>query len=251
MVAEKRSISDWYAESLRFTAFSSQDNGDLPLSQWWAGVTGGQPDEVVNKPKEREAVVAGRVGDATLILQHLPLRIDLRLEPAPKEAMEMIPLPNIGVLEKVSTEFAKNSANLIHQVGFPPINRMAYGAVALLPVESREKGYEQLEPYLPAVTIDPKNSSEFLYRINRLRESALGIPNLFLNRLNKWSVVTFKIFAGAPASVTMLPGRYFCRLELDINTAAEFPGELPKERLDDVLNELRTTADEIILNGDV
>jgi hypothetical protein len=141
---------------------------------------------------------------------------------------------------------------LIHQGSFPRIRRMAVGAVLLLPVGGRKEGYEQLQPYLSSVTIDPVNSSDFVYRVNRKRASQLGISGLSINRLGQWNTVVTKLLGPltVPPDAT-LPENHFCRIELDINTAPEYPDVLPEERLGDILSELVAAAKEIILQGDV
>ena len=137
----------------------------------------------------------------------------------------------------------------------PEIQRVAFGAVLLSPVDSKVSGYRQLAAYLPSVTIDPEHSTDLLYQINRPRESATGIPDLKINRLSKWSVAQIST-AGLVLEPTRIlyhdvPQAYLaCRLELDINTAAERREPLPRETVSNVWQELLNLGMEIVIDGD-
>jgi len=59
------------------------------------------------------------------------------------------------------------------------------------------------------------------------------------------------ITGGQPTMVTPGEQANVCRLEFDINTAAEFPGELVGDQLRETLNELVQFGVEIIEKGDI
>ena len=132
---------------------------------------------------------------------------------------------------------------------------MAFGVVLLSPMDSRVLGYRQLAAYLPAVNIDPDHSTDFFYQINRARDSATGITNLRINRLSKWSVAQIST-AGLVLEPTRIlyhdvpQGYLACRLELDINTAAERREPLPRETVSNVWQELLNLGREIVIDGD-
>src|SRR5436190_1193852 len=75
-----------------------------------------------------------------------------------------------------------------------PITRLAFGAVLAQPTEDRHSGYVQIAKYLPSIRLDVDGSSDFLFQINRPRPSRVGIENLLINRLARWSVLIFKTF---------------------------------------------------------
>ena len=70
----------------------------------------------------------------------------------------------------------------------PSLRRLAFGAVLLHPAENRVEGYRKIQPYLQHVTMQPEESSDFLYQINRPREAEVAISGLQINRVSKWSV---------------------------------------------------------------
>jgi hypothetical protein len=101
----------------------------------------------------------------------------------------------------------------------PPLRRLAFGAILALPVDDRKSGYELIGNYLANVKLDPIGSSDFLYQINRLRNSQL-ISDLEINRLSKWSVVKrglARVDLLPEARVSLFPSSdtFSCRLELD------------------------------------
>lgn len=142
----------------------------------------------------------------------------------------------------------------------PGVNRLAVGAILLQPVENRQAGYRKLGAYLHSLKLDSE-SSDFLYQINRPRESLTGITDLRINRLCKWSVA---LLGEVSVSLSFLPkdlkpvkgsiegqGHYACRLELDVNTSQEHEQEFSRDRLHVIFNELVDQAQEISEKGDV
>ena len=131
----------------------------------------------------------------------------------------------------------------------------AFGAVLLRPVENRQAGYQQIAAYLPHVQLDPEGASDFLYQINRPRNSNSGIPDLRINRLSKWSIAASmeSTFSFGSTSAAHFPGpRHFaCRLELDINTVPDFRDELAREQLPQIFQELVDLGKEIAKAGDI
>jgi hypothetical protein len=138
----------------------------------------------------------------------------------------------------------------------PSLDRLAFGAAALIPVQSRLEGYLLLAAYLPAVKLDAEGSSDFMYRINRPRMSKLNIENLRINRLSTWAVIKmqyqqFRLASHAQQVKTIQGETLFAdRVELDINTSPEFGGQLPKQRYPEIFNELQDLGSEILQEGD-
>ena len=136
----------------------------------------------------------------------------------------------------------------------PELQRLAFGAVLLQPVEDRISGYSLLDAYLPTVNLDGEGSQGFLYQINRPRRGA--IEDQPINRLCKWSVQT-RTIAGMMIEgqgIQPLPSgahtSMSCRLELDINTNGDFTGKFSGEKALEVLRILRDFAIEIATEGD-
>jgi hypothetical protein len=147
-------------------------------------------------------------------------------------------------------------------VDCPPLQRLAFGAVLYLPVEDKMKGYSQLSAYL-GLELDPENSGDFLYQINRRRRSGCGVPNLEINRLSKWTWLQLGLRASDGEQPWLEIRPSVCLLELDINTALDFReplsgksyvpfrGPLPRESYVPLFDELVSFAEEIAVKGDV
>jgi hypothetical protein len=110
-------------------------------------------------------------------------------------------------------------------------------------------GYRELGQFIDGVPNTP-DATDFHYQVNRPRESRIGLSGLNVNRLSKWSVGAYMVVAlGAGAHPTQSPVQPHLRLELDINTSADFLGVIPPESLELVIDDLFTGASEISEQG--
>lgn len=245
--AELLPISSWHPQLLRFTAFPKApiDNAELG---WWKNTVGSPPENVSSNARIELRQEEGETKLGHLVLAILPMRIDWLL---PEE------------LEKPETLTPDESLNEFHAYVerwlemAPIMQRLAFGAVIEVPMQNRPSGYRQLSPYLPFVQIDADASSDFLYQINRPRDSTSGIQGLRINRLSKWSV-SVKVSSVAPViagqqELRIVPTRekYACRLELDINSVPQSEIEFSKEAAATVVRELLVLGLEIASKGDV
>jgi hypothetical protein len=141
----------------------------------------------------------------------------------------------------------------------PSIQRLALGAVLLLPAANRQEGYEILGRLLPALEVDPENSTDLSYSINRPRLSKAVGPSLRINRLSRWSVVQlvgFRLQVPTNAGdiskpLTQDSELTAARLELDINTSADHRESFLPGLLVPILDELTEMAIEVAGKGDV
>ncbi len=122
-------------------------------------------------------------------------------------------------------------------------------------VPDRPTGYRLLAQYLNNVKIDPDNSSDFHYQINRRRVSK-NIAGLLINRLSKWSVTITKFsqFALGPVIQEFVISNHdhiSANLELDINTVPEHQTLIFREQMPTIFMELIELASEIAEQGDV
>ena len=159
--------------------------------------------------------------------------------------------PAIGMLTESVDLFLKSMLKWLETA--PPIQRLAFGAVLIKPVNSSKEGYEQVSSYLP-FDLD-EHSSDFLYQINRPRKSAcVETFDLSINRLSKWSVSLLASFAFDPSKQEQYitrPPRFSIRLELDVNTTPDFSEEVSSENLPHVFRELVELGKEIASEGDI
>jgi hypothetical protein len=253
---EKRAVSPrLQTESLRLTAFLSPSER-VREPTWWSDLTGSQPETRVSRPASGEFQDIGPFENRRLVLSLVPGRVDWILTlPAPTPDDNPNEVKSIGLFPGILDVFLPPMQRWLPES--PAIVRLAFGAILLEPVPGRQSGYRRLSEYLQTVRIDPDGSEDFFYQINRPRRSSL-IENLSINRLSKWSVVSYQrlgLQVGLPSlqavqSFSSEPA-YACRIELDISTPAAFQGELPRRYLVELYRELVNLGIEITLDGDV
>lgn len=245
-------VSTWQTQVIRLTGYLA-DTLDISQLQWWQMVTGDIAEESITK-KGGVRIDEGRYEAGRLRLQIDPLRVDWRLTAA-VDPGEMFAegLPTLGSFPDVLAHFSKLMTKWIPSC--PAIKRLAFGAVLLHPCENREASYQLLDAYLPDVRVSSQ-SFDFTYKVNRKRPSNV-VEGLKINRLNSWSALHWMMsvsLSQAQGATTRdlrpLEGDA-CQLELDINTDAEFQGELPMNRIVETWQELLQLGTEIAEQGDV
>ena len=161
----------------------------------------------------------------------------------------------VGAVTAVLPRFVKAMQDWLREMPDLQPTRIAVGAVLLEEVTGHDEGYERICAYLP-FDFRSKGASDFTYRINRPRGTTLDIPELRINRLSTWSVAVVQNIAvtlssqSGPESRHIARGPYACRLELDVNTAPDYAGKLPKEQLPEIVQELSDLCLEIAREGD-
>ena len=252
---QRASLHEWQVEHLRLTAFPDSTM-KIPVINWWEKLTGQQPESRTFRPKSDELLEEGAFETGVLALHIQPFRIDWRLTRANPKGIPDEEIPMIGEFPMVLESFLNLMQKWLQDES-PQLGRLAFGAVLFLPVENHQAGYERLSAYLPNIKLDSEASSDFLYQINRPRNSNIDIPGLRVNRLSKWSIFSFvrtlmeSNIRTSRSEQLSHPGAFACRLELDINTTADFNNMLPREKLLTIFKELIEFGKEIIERGDV
>jgi hypothetical protein len=243
------------AETLRASAFLAP-NENFDISKWWENTIGEPPEVDNSRPRDGVRQLESQRGNGRLLLASNPGRVDLLLKAADSDDADAPRIPTIGRFEDSADDLRNLAYKLISIL--PPVKRLAFGAVLIQTTDSQESGYKILSGYLKTVQIDPVGSSDFMYQINRPRESTVIANDLRINRLSKWSVLRFrKLRIGVPVDCVSLQDvqldkeEFGCRLELDINTKPDFKGDIPAEQLGPLFDELMRLGREISLNGDV
>jgi hypothetical protein len=245
-------LDAWAVEMVRLTTFHQP--GKIGSTEgWWKHLTGQDPNDSVGKPKTGERFESGEWEGGLLILHSQPRdgRLDWIATGSPDDPDL---LSRTRVTDRVPRFLSLMNRWLADSL-YPETNRMAFGGVALLSVPDGVVGYQRVSDYLP-FDVDKTTSSDFLYQINRRRESKI-LPEIQINRLMKWSVafavrqaITFDkdslTTVGVPG-----PPESACRLELDINTVPRPDYTLPRDRLPALFAELVELGQEIILEGDI
>ncbi|MGO9597441.1 MAG: hypothetical protein ACLP7Q_05410 [Isosphaeraceae bacterium] len=245
---QRRSLQEWQAYQLRATMFTIPKASPVDPSGWWQQVTEEERDRVEDKPKIAQHVEEGRCFGGVLSLTTVANRIDWTLSPSIDVEKGLQELPSVGSYISVRDDFLAAISRWLPSA--PPVQRLAFGALLMLPVSSKDESYRLLGAYLP-FSPDPMTSSDLRYQINRPRESRV-LTDLKVNRLQAWASARFRIQAGISGNVgeMVLQEQYAVSLESDINTEAAFMGVLPAERLSDLLSELSDYATELAAEGD-
>jgi hypothetical protein len=241
--------TDWKAQSLRLTAFLSP-SAQVGEQDWWKVLTGELPDSTISQPKigvqKQEGKFKSEKIEGQLVLSVQISRIDWQLTPLD---MPESGFPTIGLFSDAMDSFSELMQRWLEIA--PPIQRLALGAVLRQNTINAQEGYENLSKYL-TFRLD-KDSSEFLYRINRPRKSQ-NIADLLINRLSTWSVdllAGFVLSPNEPIRYSLKPAEFALSLELDINTSADFSGELTPDKSPEILQELVNLSQEIAEEGDI
>ncbi len=246
---------EWNVLVARLTVFpeSLTDNSH---ADWWKVVTGSEPENEQRRPREGIAEYTGtaRIGDSRDVSLILGTRLDrtdwviraLDRVDATTGAPELL-----GAVSTVLPEFTSLLTPWLTTKS-PPALRVALGVQLTAIVDTPERGYELLLPYLP-LKVEPTGISDLLFRINRPRRSKSLEDDTMINRLSTWSVGKFSTFV-VPISGggTPRPGSsvFGCRLELDISTEQGRTTPLPTAEISGLLNELATLSLEIAEEGD-
>jgi len=238
----------WQAESLRLTGLLPNTEPDTMAL--WKGVVGEDPDAFSTR-RGFEQKAEGPIEDKLLTLAVRPQRIDWSLSPIVQEELPSS-FPSLGPFQGGLESIRTVAERWTSLEMCPSFQRIAMGAVLLFPVTDRVAGYRVVQDLLPAVRLEPENSFDFSYQINRPRPVDLWGQTIRVNRLSKWSVAKFqvsRILLGSPRTVSGEP-QFACRLELDISTDQDFQGELTRQQMRTLFNQFAEFAIEISKQGD-
>ncbi|MEK7441515.1 MAG: hypothetical protein AAB571_06685 [Chloroflexota bacterium] len=238
----KAVISEWQVINLRLTTFYDDT---MPLqfkqNEWFREVAGEDAETTITRRDLFQQ--EGNFGEGRLILgmpaMTIPQRVDwFYVSPTglgnPFDNLENA----ISKFVPIMNKWLESSFDTM---------RIGLGSVSLLPAKDKESAYKQLASYLLAVKLEP-DSSDFLYHINHPRRSKTPVEGLDINRLSKWMVSLSSEIGLSTASVRK---NFSCLLETDMNTSAQYQGNLPKNHYAAILNELVTLTQEIVEKGDV
>jgi hypothetical protein len=236
-------LKEWQTGSLRVTAFHV---GALDLNsvRWWEDLTR-QPSESRNvRAGLGQLVEVGAIESRVLQLQIQPGRIDWLL--LPKDENERF--PTLGDYEKSLSYFSELVFKWLAEA--PSLNRLAFGALLLIPTADQSRSNERLAQILQDVTINWEGIQDFVIQVNRPQACA-ALPDAGpINRVVKWqSLVRRKIVATLlpTVQVPVATEETAVSLELDMSTVASTDATkaLPSERLKSLLGELMDHATDI------
>lgn len=249
----------WKAETLRFTVFPVGSAEPLDAKLLWSLAENGPAEQIVEQPALGFTTAMGKttIGSqqAALIMQMFPDRIHWIVGADASKGTDSHGMLVVGEFAAYRDIFTRMVLALLKNPSFPPIKRMAFGAVLLSPVKTREEGYVFLDHFLPAVEMDPQNSFEFFYQINRPRKHESS--DIFrINRISKWSVgslqnLTLSLGSGNTSIATKETGVFALRLEMDISTDSSSDARLSQDLMIELFPVLENFGAEISEKGDI
>ena len=219
-------------------------------------MVGSQPnDEHINRQngmREQRGMLNGN--HLTMVSQ--TKRIDWTLDPARQGSLEPTVPPELPAIGPVSCDTLEPFATIVRKwlIQCPPVNRLAFGAILVMPVANAQKGCEELQKHLHYIQMNPQNTTDFIYQINRPKESAID-SGVRINRLCRWSVSQIGT-VGVEVDLTTLnasaamEGQYVCKLDLDINTAV-LNNVVSGDNAYEIFQELVAHGQEIAAKGDI
>jgi hypothetical protein len=239
-----KDIDAWEVDLLRLTIFTTAPLSAEMLS-WWTSVTGVQPEATSSRATVGIHTVEGGYKHARLVLNIGPGRIDWMLVPPAPSAEN--PTPVIGGYADTARLFSELLKPWIRDTP-TSLFRIAYGAVLRLPAADKASAYKVLGQLIPSLKVDPDNSSDLMYQINRARQSKV-IDGLRINRLSKWLAIHFGVIE-AVSRVKGSGSEHFCRVELDVNTDLEYKPDIRAKAIE-LVDELHNLGAEILTCGDI
>src|SRR5579883_498244 len=150
----------------------------------WRDLTGTEPDIEEARPREGFRRHAGAFNDGILEVQMTPQRLDITLTPKADGAEQRT---EIGDYKDAKRAFDGVVVPWLDR-SRPPTFRIAHYVIALLPAADRIEAYRLLDDLIPSVDVQPEETSDFFYAINRPAKSRV-VPNLKINRITRWSAM--------------------------------------------------------------
>ena len=130
---------EWDATSLRFTGFLAPD-AKIQESDWWKAVVGESPDTRHIQEKKGSVKNVGRFEEGNLTLKMEPFRVDWFYE-AIKSPEEPDMSGVLGSFNNAIPVFVDAMRKWFLSENLPSLQRIAFGAIILKPVETRQAGY--------------------------------------------------------------------------------------------------------------
>ena len=239
------------AGQIRATTFVPELSIDEINKSWWIKVVGDDPETENTDYQKNMKILKGSFNDNPLVVVGQPERIDWILEAATDETPKTLP----PILGPMSNSILEPLLKIVKRWfdNCPSVSRLAFAAFLTKQVGSVQTGCEEIQRYLPSVQLDPKETTDFSYKINRPKKSSIE-PSITINRLQKWSIETISnlgvtIGSREPMS-TRIRDQCICQLILDINTAI-LDNTISGDNAWEIFQELIMHGKKITRDGDV
>lgn len=211
-LGENMASLPWKIEALRFS-FLNHAEECLGEGFSWNSITSASPETVTAKPAMGLKIEEGPWLNGTLSVSKQFGRIDVVYAAIPN----VDSFPNAGDLDQILPVIIDQ----LNGVDGVVAERVGFGGVLLLPVDTVAEGYQILRRLLPFVSFE-EDMNEFFLQVNRKKNSARGMK---INELSKWSCLSLKSLSLMGDSVTIQPVELSAvRMEFDINNAEALLG---------------------------
>ena len=242
-------LGEWSVEHLRLTIFHPREVDTLNL---WEQSMGVRPESRDERPREGIVQQQGEAGGNRLLLTTHAERLDWTVVPNPATDPGIMATPILVELNQAMSILQRALRISLRSVRV--VHRLAFGALLGQQVANPSEGMSQLSKYLPRLELEERGVSDFIYQINRRRQSS-RVPHAQLNRVARWSLE--QIIAGevriAPAQAPQVQSSrtgFTNRLLLDVNTIPE-ASAVATDRIQGLFDELVEIACKVASEGDV
>jgi hypothetical protein len=244
----------WLAFNLRATVFA-EDLTSLRDLHAWHEVFGAEPETSLEQRLDRSLRRTGAAKEGRIVEAILPDRAEWIYVANPGADYSAATPPMLGIFTDVLPQFEEMGRLWARML--PPIRRMAFGAKLYAQIPEGATVSEEFvrRVRLPGLAL-PRGTSDLLLQLNSRRQSDVE-PSLAINKLRKWleSPWQFLIGQATPLQVItpnmqVIETTKTIELELDINTAPEFVGNLPRDRVAEIWNELVADGQTIAQHGE-
>lgn len=238
-------LSAWLPQVLRITVFV--DVADRAQQEsWWESRMGKPPETRITRPAENIFQDEGAFEGGRFILNTQPGRADWIWSVNSLSAVGTGALPTLGSFSDGTKRLQALIAPWLDSA--PPVFRLAFGAVLDQKVHGKEEAYSLLQQYLPDVKLDARNTSDFMYQLNRPVPSK-AVNGLTVNRLGKWMSLRAAFQNIAPGGSELRSEFDLIRVEIDANTD-HVKEPIEKKALPNLLTELVDAATRMAQQGD-
>lgn len=241
----------WRALGIRLSVF--------PATAWeapqdvWQDAVGEPPETDQRQPREHARIQSGPWREGSLQLTSSPMATVWQASPGATE----VGLPNLEgwAVADVLPDFLSITRPWLVSAEFE-IKRIGFGLNAVLSASDRISSYKILRDIINSANVDPENTSDLIYQINRPLPSKSMGDQVRLNRVMKWHAprfgsVRFQIISGEPSAAAGPNEAYFACLESDTNTPADLPRHLDHALIGAIYDELVDLAWKTLEFGEI
>ena len=251
-MSQTTSIADfgqWNVEHLRLTIFHPSGVDTLNL---WERLMGVAPESRDERPREGVVQQQGEAGGNRLLLITRTDKFDWIVMPNPASAPGSMAPPILVDINQAMT--LMQEALKISLQSVRVVDRLALGALLGQQVADPTEGMSRLSKYLPRLELEERGVSDFVYQINRRRQSS-RVPHAQLNRVARWSSEQIiggqvRITRAQPPQVQSSTPGFINRLLLDVNTVPGTSAIAP-DKFSGLFVELVEIACKVASEGDV